>query len=106
MNTENLPMPIELPVTDEAKKRTKVNCLQDMLLELMDERKVSLAQIQKETKIPFSTLMGWHDGSVNCQIADKNLLALARFFNVSLEFLVYGIGNGDPAFEQFKDEAS
>jgi hypothetical protein len=100
MSLENLPLlpPEQLPQTDEPKKRERVNCLQDMLLELMHERKISLATIQKTTGIPWPTLIGWHSGDVACQMADKNLLALARFFNVSLEYLVYGIGDDAPAF--------
>lgn len=89
----------QLPVTDEVKAKPKVNCLQDILLELMDERKVTLAQIQKETNIPWGTLMGWHNGDVNSQQADRNLLALSKFFNVSLHYLLFGMGDSDPYFK-------
>lgn len=104
---ENLTLlPVEqLPQTDEPKKKPRVNCLQDMLLELMDERHISLAMIQKATSIPWATLQGWHDGSVNSQLADRNLLKLAQFFNVSLAFLVYGLGDSDPAFNEFGEGA-
>lgn len=90
-------IPMDNP--DGRKVREKVNVLQDMLLELMDERKVSLAQIQKETGIPWGTLMGWHNGDVNVQKLDSNILKLAQFFNVHIHYLVYGIGSDDPAFE-------
>lgn len=97
------PMFQELPVYEDdlgkaRKKRPQVNCLQDMLLELMNKRMVTLAQIHKATKIPWATLQNWHDATVNSQLADKNLLELARFFNVSLFYLVYGIGTDEPAF--------
>lgn len=102
--SENLPIPIPLPVTDEPKRVEKVNCLQDMLLELMDKRQVTLAQIQRETNIPWSTLQGWHDGNANSQLADKNLLRLAQFFKVPLEYLVYGLGSDEPLFDEFEDK--
>ncbi len=104
MSDNQTGMPIDLPVTDEAKRKPSINCLQDVLLDLMDERKVSLSQIQKATGIKWSTLMGWHDGAVTSQLADKNLLMLAQFFNVSLEFLIYGIGDESPRFEEFIKE--
>nr|BDT27281.1 hypothetical protein BHI3_07470 [Bacteriovorax sp. HI3] len=84
----------------EGKKvQEKVNVLQEMLLELMDERKVTLSQIQKETGIPWGTLMDWHNGDTNVQKLDKNILKLAQFFNVHIHYLVYGIGTDEPAFE-------
>lgn len=103
MTDNQVPMFEILPQTDEPKKKQSMNCLQDMLLELMDTRKVSLAEIHKATEIPWGTLQGWHDGDVRCQMADKNLYRLAKFFNVPLEYLVYGIGSDEPIFEQFNN---
>lgn len=102
MTAENLLMfdPVELPQTDEPKKKPKINILQDMLLELMDERKVSLAQIQKATGIPWGTLQGWHDGDVGCQKLDRNVFELAKFFNVHLHYLGFGVGTDEPAFRE------
>lgn len=93
--------PEELPQTDEPKKKEKVNCLQDILLELMDERNINPAEIVRATQIPWGTFHGWMCGDVICQKADKNLLKLAQFFNVRLEYLIYGIGDDSAAFEEF-----
>lgn len=105
MKAQNLSLVPEdqLPQTDEPKKqRPKVNCLQDILLELMDERKIAPVEIQKATGIPWATLHGWIVGDVATQKTDKNLLELARFFNVSLEYLCFGIGDDAPVREDFE----
>lgn len=96
----------ELPQTDEPKKKQgePENCLQDMLLELMNERKVTLAAIQRATEIPWGTLMDWHNGGVRTQKADRNLLKLAQFFNVSTDYLCWGIGEDSPFYGKFKEE--
>src|SRR5690554_2441019 len=102
MNT-NLALFENLPVYQEdlekirAKKKS-INCLQEMLLELMEERSVSLARIHKETGIPFSTLMDWHNGESKSQMLEENILKLARYFNVSLEYLCFGIGSDEEAY--------
>lgn len=103
---ETIPLPLSMPQSDPAKPQEKVNCLQDMLLELIDKRDVTLAQIQRATEIPWSTLMGWHDGTSGAQLADKNLLRLAQFFKVPLEYLVYGIGSDEDQYERFNGGAS
>jgi hypothetical protein len=102
---ENLLMPIDMPETNEKKKKPRINILQDIFLELLEERKVTLSQVQKATEIKWGTLMGWHDGSVRSQMADKNLLRLAQFFNVSLEYLCFGIGDDSEAYEKFEEES-
>lgn len=101
--TDNLLMfsPDELPQTDEPKRKPRVNCLQDMLIEIMNERGLKDAEIVKATNIPWATFHGWVSGEVSCQLADQNLLRLAQFLNVSLEYLVYGIGDDDPYFNKF-----
>ena len=96
----------EMPVTDEVKKKPKVNCLQDRLLELMNERKLTDADIVRETKIPWSTWHGWITGDVSTQLADENLKKIFTFFNVHLEYLLYGIGDDSPAFEVMKNDES
>lgn len=99
--TEQVPMFSDLPETDAPKAKPRINCLQDILLELMDERKVNPAQIQKTTGIPWSTLQGWITGSVSAQLADKNVLSLARYFSVSLEYLLFGIGDDSAPYGDF-----
>lgn len=105
MNEENFAMfsPDELPQTDEAKKKESINCLQDIFIELLDDRKVQLADVQRGTGIAWGTIHGWYCGDVKSQLADKNLLKLAQFFNVSIEYLCFGIGDDKEAFEKFID---
>jgi hypothetical protein len=91
---------------EAVKKKKKTNCLQEMIIELMNERKLTDAEVVKATSIPWGTWSGWVNGDVNCQLADDNLKRLMQFFNVHLEFLVYGIGDGEPAFGGFEDEST
>lgn len=86
------------------KEKPRINCLQDMVIELMNERGLKDADIIKAIGIPWSTWHGWVSGDVRCQMADDNLKKLMKFFNVHLEYLVYGIGDDSPAFEEEKKE--
>ena len=96
---------LEMDHPENAKKeKPRVNCLNEILAELMSERKITDSQVVKATGIPWSTWSSWCYGEVRSQLADKNLLLVARFFNVSLEYLVYGIGSDEPAFEEFKKD--
>lgn len=99
MNENNLTIlpPEEMPETDPAKpKKPRVNCLQEMVIEFMDEFGLRDADMVRGTGTPWPTWFGWISGDVNCQLADKNLLNLWRFINtykkMSLEYLLYGIG--------------
>jgi DNA phosphorothioation-dependent restriction protein DptG len=108
---ENQPtiVPLEqLPQTDEPKKKKKPssNILSKIMKELMEERDIKLAQIQKATGIAWSTLHGWYDGDVKAQILDEDLLKVARFFNVTLEYLAFGIGDDSPAYGKFENGES
>jgi hypothetical protein len=78
--------------------KSNPNCMSQILNELMDERLVEQVDIHKYTGIPWSTLNEWVRGKVKVQALDGNLLALARFFNVSIHYLVFGIGEDDPVF--------
>lgn len=103
---ETIPMFDYLPQTDEPKKTPSVNCLQEILNELMDVNKVEAADIHRATGIAYTTIHDWIHGNVRAQLADRNLLKLAQYFNVSLEYLCFGIGDSVPVFEKFKDEFS
>jgi hypothetical protein len=98
MEEENLLMFEQLPQTDEPKKKRKEspNCLGEILRELMDEIGLKDADIVRGTNIAWSSYHGWVTETVNCQLADKNLLMLWTFLNkykkVHLEYLLYGIG--------------
>jgi hypothetical protein len=103
MDKEQVPLlpAEELPQTDPAKpKKEKVNCLQDMMIEIMNERKIELAEIQRETGIPWGTLYAWYSGEVSAQLLDRNILKLAQFFNVSIHYLGFGIGEDENVFEK------
>lgn len=92
LDPRQVPMFADLPMDNPSAAVKPVNCLQDMFIELINERRVELADIQKGTGIPWSTLHGWYIGDVKSQMLDKNVLKLAQFFNVSLEYLAFGIG--------------
>lgn len=105
---DTLPMFEELPVYQEdldkikTKKRPS-NCLQEIVIELMNERGLKDADIIRATGIAWGTWMGWVNGDVGSQLADENLKKLMHFFNVHLEYLVYGIGDGRPMSDDFKN---
>lgn len=87
----------QLPVTDEGKpKKETPNCLQDQLIEIMNELKIKDADLVRATGVPFTTIFDWVSGSVDCQLTDGNLfkvwMYLNKFKRISLQYLVYGIG--------------
>lgn len=90
----------ELPQTDDPKKKEKVtsNCLQSILIEMMNDRGLKDADVVKATGIAWPTWHGWISGEARTQLADDNLKKVMKFFNVHLEYLVYGIGDDTPAF--------
>ena len=93
INEENVPMFSELPMDnpDAAKpEEVSVNNLQDNLLFLMDRDKVSLAEVQRETMIPWTTVYGWYRGSVKAQLLDINVKELADYFDVTVDQLAFG----------------
>lgn len=107
MTDENLTLlpEEELPATDEPKKkREKVNCLQDILIELMERDKVGLADVQKETGIPWGSLYGWYKGDVQAQLLDWNIFKLAKYFNVSIHYLAFGVGTDENVFDNDDDQ--
>jgi transcriptional regulator with XRE-family HTH domain len=77
--------------------KTKIkNCLQEILSELMTEKRVELADVQKATGIPFPTLWGWATAKTGTQLLDENVLKLAQYFDVTIEYLAFGIGHERP----------
>lgn len=84
----------EMPQTDEPKKREKkvsINILQENLLKLMARDKVTLAEVQKETGVAWGSLYSYYKGSVSAQLLDINVKEIADFFDVSCDFLAFGI---------------
>lgn len=86
-------------IRDKKLKQASTNCLQDILLELMDERGIEVKHIQKHTGISYSTLHDWVYGKVRYHFLDDKILKLARFFNVSIQYLAFGIGEDTEAFD-------
>jgi hypothetical protein len=103
MDEKNLTLlsPEELPITDEVKEKVKVNNLQENLLFLIDKKKCSLADIQKETLIPWPTLYGWYKGDVSAQMLDLNVKELASYFEITIDSLAFDNMRED--FEKFID---
>lgn len=77
---------------DSRRKSSANCCIQEILIELMNDWKVELATIQKETGIPWGTLYGFYKGDIKAPILNGNILALANFFNCSISYLAFGIG--------------
>lgn len=95
-------LPIDNP--DGAKRVKSPNILQEILAELMSARGVEMADIHKATGIPYPTLCDWAFGKVQTQKLDRNILKLAQYFNVSIEYLGFGIGDDSAPFEKFKND--
>ena len=62
-----------------------------MLNELLTAKNINLAKVVKDTGIPFTTLDDWANGRTT-PMADENLKKLANYFNVTMEYLCFGIG--------------
>lgn len=99
---ENIPQDNPDGKKDERPKRYR-NCLADIFHELISERKISLAKVHKETGIPFPTLDDWIKGTSKSQLTDDNLMILARYLNVGLEYLCYGLGDDEDFLESEDD---
>lgn len=97
MDDENLTLvPIEeLPQTEEKKVKVRVNNLQENFIFLIEQKKCSLADVQKETLIPWATIFGWFKGGVSTQLLDLNVKELASFFEISIDELAFGDLRGD-----------
>lgn len=83
----------QLPQTDEPKKkqRLSINILQDNLLKLIERDGLELADVQKITGIAWGTLYGYYKGDVCAQLLDINVKELSDCFDVSVDFLAFGI---------------
>jgi DNA-binding Xre family transcriptional regulator len=75
-----------------AKKKLKTfqNALQEQLHRLMNYKRIEAADIHKSTGIAHSTLSEWINGKVGVQLLDDNIKKLARYFDCSIDFMVYG----------------
>lgn len=98
MSAETIPMFAELPV-DNPKKTDPENCLAHNFRQRIDDLNLELVDAQRETEIPWSTLMDWYRGKRKAQIADKRLYKLARFLKTSVEWLCFGVGEKEKVYE-------
>jgi hypothetical protein len=78
----------------KVKPKTFRNCLADIFNEMIFDRKIPLAKVQRETNIPFPTLDDWIKGR-SCPLADDNLMVLTKYLDTNLEYLCFGIGCED-----------
>jgi plasmid maintenance system antidote protein VapI len=88
---ENIPRDAA-PKDSKPKKYT--NCIAEILHEIMEEKKTALPRVHGETGIPFSTLYEWITGKA-IPITDESIMILAKHLNVTLEYLLFGIGFSD-----------
>lgn len=85
-------MPIDLPQTDEAKKKKEKvfqNEIWRQLNRLMNYTKCEAADIHRATGVPFSTLSGWVNGKTDTQLLDDNVKKVASYFGTSVDFLAF-----------------
>ena len=87
------------------KKKETPNILSLILKEIMKERGLELSDIHRGTGISYSTLSDWLSGKARRQLIDEHIWKLARFLNVSIEYLCLGIGDDGPAYEEFRKDA-
>lgn len=85
-------IPQDNPDAKKKKKKLIQNILCENLLELIEERKINLATVVRETGIPFTTADDWANAR-SIPLTDENIAKLARYFNVTIDYLCFGIGS-------------
>ena len=60
----------------------------EVLKKLMSKKKLTIAEVSRETAIPASTISEWCNGRE--PLFSNNLIKLAKYFNISLEQLLTG----------------
>lgn len=78
-------------------RKTRANCLQDMVIEFMNEFNLKDVDVVNGAGIKKNTWHGWITGQVYNPSTDENLFKLwiyvNKFKKVSLEYLLYGVGD-------------
>lgn len=99
-----VPMFHDLPKEEPAKlvRTFGVICFREILNELMEERRLSASQISRGSGVAESVLSEYRSGEVK-EPNVTNVFKLARYFNVRPDYLVYGIGDDEPYFYEFKE---
>lgn len=80
-------------------------CFREILNELIDERGVSIISIHRGTGIAESTLSEYLSGKTK-QPNIVHAYRLSRFFNISIDYLVFGIGSDEPYYKGFDGESA
>ncbi len=62
--------------------------LKSILKKLISERKVTIKEVCKATKVPQATLSSYLSGGGSSK--PQHIRALAQYFGVSMEFLLFG----------------
>jgi transcriptional regulator with XRE-family HTH domain len=95
----------ELPVYQEDLERLKKkrkdfqNQLPEQINRLMNFNRVEASHIYKATGISASTLSGWINATTELQMLDDSIKKVARFFDVSVDYLGYGTPVSERDFE-------
>lgn len=108
MSAETIPMFKNLPV-DNPPEEPKYK-FQETLIKLLELKNVQLADIERETKaldetgkgVPWSTLMGWYRGFTKSPPNGKSLQLLSEYFEVTTNYLLYGVGEEPVYCKLFK----
>lgn len=89
-----------IPQDEEKKKRKQAykNCIGEILSEELEERGMTSATLSELLNIPESKISDWKNGKAT-PLADGDLLSLALFLNLPLEYLCYGL-------EKFKEKTA
>lgn len=67
----------------------KKHKLAKVLKALLEDREISARELSRATKVPQATITSFLSGRSSNK--PEHLLAIAEYFNVSLEFLLFGI---------------
>jgi transcriptional regulator with XRE-family HTH domain len=78
-------------VTDEPNNMSKKHQLNEQLKLLLEDRKLSLRQLSKLSKVPISTLSGYLKAD-RAQLDPTHLLAIAKALDVTVDYLLTGKG--------------
>ncbi|HMN70018.1 MAG TPA: helix-turn-helix transcriptional regulator [Bdellovibrionales bacterium] len=75
----------------------KKSKMSTVLRQLMEQRKISASKLSRETSVPAATLNSFLHGGKSTK--PEHLLALSRFFGISIEQLLFGEIEPQPQFD-------
>lgn len=77
--------------------------LSKILKSLLEEQKISISKLSKETKVPVQTLHNWLSGMEPRSLRQVKLVA--EHFDESIDFLCFGVKKtSEPKLEQYTEE--